>query len=225
MILGALGVTTADRDRILDLAEDAKDATWLETSIPGVHRQLLALIEFERTARLITEVSPLLIPGLLQTGDYARAIMTGAGHRGHEAESRVMVRLGRKEILVRRKPVELVALIGEQAIRQPLGGPDVMAEQLHHLSEMAQRPNITIQVIPATGSIWHPGLTGPFTLLEFPLAPPMVNLEHHRSSLFLFESDDVSVYKDVVGTVRSIAMSPEESAKLIIDSKDKMEKA
>jgi transcriptional regulator with XRE-family HTH domain len=211
--LAAVGVTGDERERLLELARLAEQPNWLAIGIPGIAEELAALMEFERTAEAIIDWSLVLIPGVMQTGDYARAIMDVQPM----ADTRVAMRLGRRDILVRRNPVQFTALIGEYALRQPIAEPDVMADQLRHLRQTAELPNVTIQVIPSSTG-FHPGLMGPFVVLKFPKAKPIVHLEHHRGSAFIFEDDDVAAYLDAAEIIRrEVAMSPEESAGLIAE--------
>jgi transcriptional regulator with XRE-family HTH domain len=209
-ILAVLGVKEPERSSALDLARDADGPNWL----PGVRELLTALIEFERTAKQITEVSPLLIPGLLQTADYARAIMR-EGSSGSELETKVTLRMGRRDALLRPKPVVMHALIGEWALRERLGGSEVMRDQLWYLVDMAKRKNITIQVLPANLGRYTPILIGQFMLLEFPIAAPIVHLEHYRSSAFLYDEDDVAQYVNASTNLSQVALSPAASVELI----------
>ena len=219
-LLDALDIHGEERERILGLRRDADDAPGQITAgAPTIGPQLAQLIDHERTASRIVDVAPLIIPGLLQTSDYARAIMGGAP----SAETRVALRSGRRDILTRKSPVELLALIDSEVLIRPVAPQQVMADQLHHLLEMAARPNVTIQIVPSTRPGWQPMLAGPFELLEFPRAKPIVLLEHHRSSLFLWEEEDVQEFTDAAEQIRKAAMTPAESAGVIEDIVNGME--
>jgi transcriptional regulator with XRE-family HTH domain len=220
-VLGILGVTGQERERLLQLAKDAGDPNWVA---PGVDRQLAALTEYERTARTITDVQPLLIPGLLQTADYARSIMIGAGTTRGEADRRVTFRLGRRDVLTRRNPVELVAIIGEHALRYPPCGRDVMLEQLHHLAKWAELDNVSLHAIPIDHG-YSPTLEGPFVLIEFDRAKPVVHLEHYRSSTTITDASDVRDYQAAADTVRRDALSADRTAALIARIADDMERS
>jgi transcriptional regulator with XRE-family HTH domain len=212
-LLAVLGVTGDDRERILELARHAADPDWLTVGIPGVVQQLAGVMECERTAKFIAEWSPWVIPGLLQSSDYARAIIGAGGVSPADVEARLIVRLGRRDVLSRRDLDELVVLIGEPAIRQEIGGPAVMAEQLRYLLRLAGS-GITMQVVPI-GKGWHPGLMGPFIFYRFADSPSIVHIEHHRSSAFVFDDNDVAEYHTALATVRGAALNPTESAALI----------
>lgn len=212
-LLALLGVTGDDRERILEVARHATDPDWLTVGIPGVGQQLAGVMECERTAKLIAEWSPWVIPGLMQSSDYARAVIGAGGVSPGDVEARLIVRLGRRDVLSRRDLDELVVLIGEPAIRQEIGGRAVMAEQLRYLLRLANT-GISMQVVPI-GVGWHPGLAGPFIFYRFEDSPSIVHIEHHRSSAFVFDDNDVAGYQDALTTVRKAALSPTDSAVLI----------
>jgi transcriptional regulator with XRE-family HTH domain len=212
-LLAVLGVTGDERERILELARHAADPNWLTVGIPGVGQQLAGVMECERTAKFIAEWSPCVIPGLLQSADYARAIIGSGGVSPGHVEARLIVRLGRRDVLSRRDLDELVILIGEPAIRQEIGGPAVMAEQLRYLLRLAGT-GISMQVVPV-GKGWHPGLAGPFIFYRFEDSPSIVHIEHHRSSAFVFDENDVAAYEGAVASVRGVALNPTESASFI----------
>lgn len=210
-LLAALRVIGDERDRLLAMTRQAQDPNWVA---PGVDRQLTALIDFEQTATTIVDVSPLVLPGLLQTADYARAIMDDGVMTSGEVQTAVITRMGRRDILTRDNPVHLMALVGEAALRYPMGGPTVMAAQLRHVLKMAALPNVTVHAIPISTK-WNPSLSGPFVLYEFPVAAPIVHFEHHRSSMFLPDKKDIEDMRKAVHAIRAAALSEEETAALI----------
>lgn len=212
-ILAHIGVTGAKREELLTLARAAADPNWVA---PGVGKALAALLEYERTAKVITEVNLALIPGLLQTWDYARTIMIRAGATAGEADHRVAVRMGRRDILERQAPVQFRALIGEFALRYPACGDQVMAEQLRHLLKWSKRENVDIGVIPI-GSRWTPAHDGPFVLLEFERASPVVHLENYRCAVTLTDKRDVRDYQAAAENIRRAAMSPAATTGLIAE--------
>lgn len=194
LILGALGTAPEERDRIIELARNASEPNWLTVGMPGIPRQLAGAVESERAASAIAEWSPMVLPGLLQTNDYVRAIARTGGLSAHEVESRVMVRGSRREILTCRNPVTYNVLIDESGLRKPIGSPEVMTEQLRYLITIGKRSNITLRIVPDRVA-WHPGMAGPFVLYDFPDASPFVHFEHHSSGAFVADSADVGVYQ------------------------------
>jgi transcriptional regulator with XRE-family HTH domain len=215
-LLGALGIIGQERDRILNLARHAAEPNWLTIGMPGLPRQLAGAVECERSADAIIDWSPTVVPGLLQTSEYARALCAAAGLAPSDVEPRVMIRVGRREILTRTTaPVGFTALISEAALRQPIGTPQVMVEQLRFLVEAGRRPNIEIQVMPQFIE-WHPGLAGPFLLYRFPEAPEVVHFEHFSSGAFVPDVYDVKMYRAAVDIMRHKALSVEDSLRRIV---------
>lgn len=220
-IFDALDVGVDERDRLLGIARSAEGPGQLNIGSASIGKALTELIDHEQNATRITDVSPLLIPGLLQTSDYARAIVGDMP----DAETRVKLRAGRRDILTRRNPVELFALIDSEALVRPIAPPDVMADQLRHVQSMAERPNVTVQVVSSTRPGYHPMLAGPFELIEFAKATPIVHLEHRRSSVSLWEDDVVASYIQAAEYLRQeVAMTAEQSTEVITEIINGMEK-
>jgi len=143
-------------------------------AIPGWFRPW-AEVEAEATA--LRWYEPLLIPGLLQTEDYARAILAaGPGIHGDDLEDRVAGRMARQSVLERRDPPHLWCVLDEAVLRRPVGGAKVMRTQLEHLAGLAGRPRTTVQVIPASAGA-HAGLLGAFIIADVDGSPSMVYLE------------------------------------------------
>lgn len=221
-MLAHLKVNGERAEAIIELARGTSNPLWLAVTLPEQQHQLEALLDFERNAKTITEVSPLLVPGLLQTTGYIRAIMSTAVTT-KEVETRTAVRIGRREAITRDdNPVEFVALIGEGALRQVIGDTRIMIEQLRHLLKMARRPNIDLRVVPFTSG-WHPALEGAFTVIEPEDGEPMIHLENRRSGLFLHVAQDVEIYREAADRERQVAMSPEDSSKFITELINQME--
>jgi len=202
-------VTGVRHGHLVNLARTIDQPGWWETSASGLPGQLIALCAFEAEATKIGGVSMILVPGLLQTETYMRAMMESAGAPPDSIEARVSTRLGRQAVLARRKPPELHAILDEAALHRRIGSPLIMAEQMRHLIKMAARPNIRVQVIGNSG---HAGVDGSYVTLEFPMpAQPFVHLEHMRSSLFLDEPDDVQDFLDTTVKLSGKALSPARS--------------
>lgn len=213
-LLDALEASDDERERLLGLRRQAVGPGQLVSGTPSIGDQLARLIEHEQVARRVTDVAPLLIPGLLQTSDYARATLRG--HR--DVDTRVALRAGRRDILTRtRQPAELVAFIDTEVLTRPIAPPDVIADQLRHLLKMTTLPNVTIQLASSTTPKYTPILAGPFIVLEFATATPIVHLEHYWSSAFLWEEEDVRGFIDAAEEIRNVAMSTTESAEVLAE--------
>lgn len=212
-LLGALSVSGELQERLLDLARQAADPDWIS---PGIGKALGALVEYERAATAAVEANPTLLPGLLQTADYARSLMIAAKGAPDQVEQRVALRLARRDVLTRPgKPLAFTALIGEAALRFPPCGPEIMAPQLRFLASMAGLPNVTVRMIPFAAR-YTPAAEGPFVLITFDEDQrPVVQLEHYRSTATLSDAKDVRAYRDAVAEMMAVAISEADTVKLI----------
>jgi transcriptional regulator with XRE-family HTH domain len=221
-ILTALGVNGDQYDEIIALAYRTNEPLWVAASLPEQRQQVMALVNFEQQATKITEVSPLLIPGLLQTSNYTRAMMKQARVPNEEIATRVATRMGRKDVITRQDPVQFTALISHFALTHIIGDKIVMLEQLRHLRDMARRPNVDLRLIrPDSG--WSPALEGQFLLIEFRKSTPIVHLENRRSVLFLYEGHDVDAYRQAVMMVLDASMNAGETTQQVAKVIKKME--
>ncbi len=120
-ILTNLGVVGDRYDEIMSLAYGTDESQWVATTLPEQRQQMAAYVDWEQNASRIVEVAPLLVPGLLQTSEYIQAIMTAGGVPTGEIASRVTARIGRREIIVKQSPAELLVLLGRGALNQDIG--------------------------------------------------------------------------------------------------------
>lgn len=220
-LLHALEADDETRIRLTELRRDADTAPGeIASGAPSIGPQLAQLIDYEERATRIVNWATMLIPGLLQIESYTRAIMSELPN----AETRVKLRAGRQKILTRRRnAVELLAMLDSEVLVRPVAPSDVMIDQLHFLLEMAQRPNITVQVVSSTRPGYHKGLSGHFELIEFATARPVVHLENLSTSTTIWEPEDVETFVDASGKIQEAAMTPEESAGVIEDIVNGME--
>lgn len=209
-LLAVYGVTGVERERLLKLAREANTPGWWETGDANLPQELPPLIGFEAEATAITDMSMLLVPGLLQTPGYIRAVMSSGGVTGADAEARVAARMGRQSVLSKHTPPRYRAILDEAVLRRPVGGPEVMAEQLRHIMERAQEPHVDIQVLPFSAGT-HTGMDGTYFVLEFAKARPIVYLEHKRSSLFIDEPHDVAPFHAATDMLVATALGPADS--------------
>ncbi|GAA3740144.1 helix-turn-helix domain-containing protein [Salinactinospora qingdaonensis] len=214
--------TPEERERLVGLAREVDKPGWWETGDSGLPKQLTSLISFESQATRITAMSLAYVPGLLQTEQYAHAVMLASGVSASAAQTRVVTRMGRQGVLTRSDPVEFHAFIDEAVLRRPLGGAAVMAEQVRHLLAMGKRSNITIQVLPFSAG-GHLGLDGSFVILEYGKAPTIVHLENKTSSLFLDDHEDTALYLADAATLENVALKASESARFLASIADTYE--
>ncbi|MDG4767565.1 helix-turn-helix transcriptional regulator [Solwaraspora sp. WMMD406] len=181
---------------------------------------LRSFIEYEGQASLIRAFQPLLIPGLLQTEAYARAVLTSFGIHGDAMESAISTRLGRQEIFKRAsKPCHLVAVIDEAALHRGAGGPEVMREQLTALAEAAERPNIQVQLVPMSTDV-YPGVDGGFMIATVD-GRAVGYLETHVRGKVVEAPDDTAHLEHVWETIRGYALPSQQSLELIMRAAEK----
>ncbi|MFD6887595.1 helix-turn-helix domain-containing protein [Streptomyces sp. NPDC059957] len=183
--------------------------------LPQEYRDFISLEAGARSARTV-ELS--VVPGLLQTPGYARAVTRAAlgGLPEPKVDALVDVRLARQSVLRADPPLELSAVLDEAVLRRTIGGAGVMEEQLRHLVEVARLPQVRLQVLPfSVGG--HLGLTGPFVIFSFPNIADLdvVVLDHLTSSLYLERKEDLEAYSAAFRTIQAHALPPRDSSDLI----------
>jgi hypothetical protein len=212
------------RDVLLTLARSGSRRGWWQTYKDIISPAYAELISLEADAKSLSTYQTLLIPGLLQTSAYARAVMSGINRAStaDEVDALVQVRIARQSVLTRPTPLKLWAIIHEAALRIDID-PRVMRAQLQHLLEQAERPNVSIQIMPVVKGP-HPGMSGPFTVLGFPESADLdvVLVEHLASALYVESAADVSEYGTAFEHLRAEALPPDESADLTADILEKL---
>ena len=214
-LLSVLGVDSARYEDLMTLVQGSKEPQWVATTLPEQRQQMAAFIEHEQKAALITQVSPLLLPGLVQIPEYTRAIMARGGIPAAEISERVAARLARKEVITGPRSAQLLALIGEAALYQQVCARPAMIAQLRHLLEIAHLRNAEVRVAPFGGG-WHPGLEGAFTLMRSE-SGRVVFIETRRSSLLLHQEEDIRAYEQAADNMEQVTMSRDRSARFISD--------
>jgi len=160
----------------------------------------------EAHARVLRSFEPLVVPGLLQTEVYARALLTNRIAATDDTEEIVAARMERQAILAREQPPELWVLIDEAVLRRPVGGVAVMREQVSELAKAARRPNIIIQVVPAATAV-HEGLRGAgFVIADIDDAPPAAYLDTAIRGLVIEDSDDINALMATWDKLRAEAL-------------------
>jgi Domain of unknown function (DUF5753) len=190
--------------------------TGIADVLPSEYANLIGL---EAEAAEIRTYQPELIHGLMQTADYARAVIR-AGHPGdavQEVDRRVELRMTRQQILDRSDAPRLRVVLNEAAVRRVVGGPGVMRGQFARLAAGRDRASVSVQVLPFTAGE-HPAMaSGPFVLLEFPdpADPGVVTAENLTSSLSLDDPGDFRQYAQTFGFLQTAALGPRESADML----------
>ncbi|GAA1945527.1 helix-turn-helix transcriptional regulator [Amycolatopsis minnesotensis] len=223
-VIEALGLEGAAANELMALANGAGRSQWLAVTLPERRQQVAALLAAERTATVVTQLSPLLIPGVLQTYDVIRAIMISGGVPEDEVDQRVTERIGRRHLITRKNPAQLNVLLGESAIHQVIGSREIMADQMRHLLESMGQSNVDIRLVSNSAG-WTPLLTGPFILIDSDEVPPIVSLEMHRSGLMMQAPQYIADHRRAADDVREKAMTSEATAEIIADRLTELEKA
>jgi transcriptional regulator with XRE-family HTH domain len=218
LLLDAYGVTDAQlRELLVVLAgsdeSGGRDHWWhaYRGILPATYRDFISL-ESQASAMRTLETS--VIPGLLQTPEYARAVTRAAvdGLDEERLHALVEVRLARQDVLRADPPLELSAVLDEAVLRREVGGPGVMTRQLERLVESARLPQVQVQVLPFSAGA-HIGVTGPFVIFSFSRTSDLdvVVLDHLTSSLYLERKEDLEAYTEAFNALRMYALSPEDS--------------
>jgi len=201
-LLTLYGVTDeAEREELLDLARQASTPGWWQQYNDILPRWFELYVGLERAASIIRTYELQFVHGLLQTEDYARAVIliANAHASAEEIDRRVSVRMKRQQLLTQPDAPELWTVLDEAVLRRPPGGPGVMRAQLERLLELTDLPNVTLQIVPFNVGP-HAAAGGPFTILRFPepdLAD-LVYLEQLNSAQYLDHPDDVINYVTVM---------------------------
>lgn len=217
-LLAVYGVAEPERDTLVELAKADQSPGWLQPPYADLPEQLSAYMAFEAEAAAVRNYEAAFVPGLLQTEDYARAVIRGVLPEAADAaiEQRVRARLERQALLGKPDPLRLWAIVDEAALRRVVGGTKVMREQLQHLVAVGTAPHVTVQVIPfAAGA--HPGMPGSFVVMSFPdpADPEIVYLDSMAGDLFLETEDDIRRFGGVFDHLRAAALSPQASRKFV----------
>lgn len=204
-LLTLYGVTnSADRDAMISLARQANSPGWWHKYSDLLPSWFEMYVGLEEAASVIRAYEVQFVHGLLQTPDYARAVilLANGGAPEEEIERRVALRMTRQARLRGPDAVKLWTVIDEAALRRPLGGRAVMRAQIDHLLEMADHPNITLQIVPFERG-GHAAAGGPFTILRFDERelPDVVYLEQLTSALYLEKLDEVDRYMQVMNSL------------------------
>jgi len=201
-LLSLYGITDpAEREELLEMARQTSAPGWWQQYGDVLPRWFESYIGLETAASIIRSYELQFVPGLLQTEEYARAVISisNAHASAEEIAHRVNLRMRRQELLTRPGAPEMWAVLDEAALRRSPGGPEVMRAQLEHLLQVTELPNVTLQIVLFdTGP--HAAAGGPFSILRFPEPdlPDVVYLEQLNSAVYLDQPDDVTSYQTIM---------------------------
>jgi transcriptional regulator with XRE-family HTH domain len=225
-LLALYGVEGRSAEKLLALAEDAADKGWWETN--SLAPEYSALIGMEAEALSALSWAPLIVPGLLQTGDYAREVTNGfvegiAAVSPAETRRRVEARLARQQVLTRDNPLQLSAVLDQSVLFRRFGNRTVMQSQITQLLELSERDNISLHILPLDGP--HPIGTGAFVFLEFDKVydvtyPDVVYLEHLTGGRYVEEEDETYRYRRSFDRLTELAEDDGKSREILIAARD-----
>ncbi|MET9416861.1 helix-turn-helix transcriptional regulator [Streptomyces klenkii] len=201
-LLRVYGVTDATEvEGFLDLAREANRPGWWHRFRDVLPEWFSAFVSLEGEANLIRAYEPHYVPGLLQTERYARAVLRAGMPHAPEAdiERAVAVRRQRQSLLTREGAPLLWVVMDETVLRRPIGGPDIMREQVSRLAEATTMPNVRLQIMPfAAGP--HPAMYGPFHIFRFPLPelPDIAYAENLVGASYFDQREDVSAFLEAL---------------------------
>jgi transcriptional regulator with XRE-family HTH domain len=204
------------RDGLLRLSEDVWQKGWWDGYEPDVERQFVDFVWLESRATAIRSFDPLVVTGLLQTREYAEAVITAAEWEAEPAQIArwVQLRMERQAVLHREAPPRFMAIIDEFVLRREIGGPDVLRGQLAHLLSTAELPHVDLRVLPASVGA-HAGPSGYF--LVFTIAEPDLDVGYAETlgGAVYVEPPDSERFIRVYDRLLDSALGPAESAELI----------
>ncbi|MEV6897680.1 Scr1 family TA system antitoxin-like transcriptional regulator [Amycolatopsis sp. NPDC051372] len=215
-LLGYLRVIGEPKRRIMDLSRHLRDPNWMAAGQAELTPELTTLLQYEQGASTITDWSLNVIPGLLQTPDYARTLFEGRLN-ADQIDARIRVRLNRQKILTERDPIKYLAIVGTHAIDEPIAPDWVMSDQMDHLLAMSERPNISLRVLPRQPR-FHPGMAGSFVVYEYDHRNPIVLLEQYSTTSFLSSDKDWGPYLALAKLLAGEALSEEASRAMIAEA-------
>ncbi|WP_156758205.1 helix-turn-helix domain-containing protein [Actinokineospora pegani] len=221
-MLELYGIEEDRREALVQLAREARQRGWWHAYNEVFTGSFVGL---EAEATSLHTHQALLIPGLLQTEDYARAVIRASrpGVEEAEIEKRVKGRLERQRLLTDPQPPEYWAVLDEAVLHRATGGPEVMHAQLTRLVEATAMPHVTLQVVPF-GAGAHAGMESPFLILGFPeqADPDVVYVENSMSGVYLEEPSDVHRYALIFDHLRAAALRPDDTADMVARAAERL---
>jgi transcriptional regulator with XRE-family HTH domain len=216
MLLPLYGITDKERtEELLALARSARQSPWWSRYSDVAPPELLELIEYEYAASTVSQFETMFVPGILQTEDYASAILQGFYGEKSSAErvaALVELRTRRRDLLTSENAPKFLFALDESVIHRLVGSPAITSQQFMHLTSVADLSNVTIQIVPFTAGM-HPGMKGPFEVVEFEDAPDekIVFLEGPRGDFISDDPEETDSYLEAFRRITEKSLGPSES--------------
>ncbi|MFH0241078.1 helix-turn-helix domain-containing protein [Streptomyces sp. HK10] len=222
-LLESYGVGAEETDAFLALVEKANRPGWWHRFRSVLPDWFSLYVSLESEADLIRSYEPHCVPGLLQTEEYARALLRTGFPRADEDEldRRVALRMGRQQLLAKPAAPRLWVVLDEQVLRRPVGGAGVMRAQIDRLAEVCARPGISLQIMPFRAGP-HPGMFGPFQLFRFsyPELPDIVYTESLTGAVYIDERPEVTTYLEALDRMVTQALPVQETERTLLELRD-----
>ncbi|MBM7775727.1 transcriptional regulator with XRE-family HTH domain [Actinokineospora baliensis] len=215
------------REELVDLANTAHQRGWMLDIRKSLPQDFHAVLNWEAALVGRRQFETLLVPGLLQTADYARSLITGIhpSLSEEEVENRVAARMARQQILNRSNPAQLHAILDMGVLERPVGSARIMRNQLRRLVEAAEASHITVQVLPKSAGA-SPALEGPFSILTLPDPVPDTGYaEGPLRAVYIEDREEVRAYTLRFGRLMAESLSAAESARVITDAAQHIQEA
>jgi transcriptional regulator with XRE-family HTH domain len=220
-LLAVYGATDpALQEWLAELAGTSRQRGWVRDIRKHLPEEFHRFLDWESALVARRQFETLLVPGLLQTAAYARALISGINPHltEEEVEQRVMARMTRQQILSRATPPHLHVIIDAGVLERPVGGPQVIRKQFRHLAETADESHVTVQVLPKSMGA-SPALEGPFSILTLPEPIPDIGYAEGPShTAYIEDRDEVRAYILRFGILTEQSLSQAESVKLITEA-------
>jgi hypothetical protein len=220
-LLQFYGVTDlAEREKLIQLTKEANATPWHQKFQDVIPDWFQVYVGLEEAAQLIRVYEVQFVPGLLQTEEYARAVVISGtpGMEQEEVERRVALRMGRQKVLTRENPPRYWVIMDEAALRRPMGGHDVHIAQIERLIDLVSEPNITLQVMPFRYG-GHAADGGAFTIMRFPETdlPDVVYMEYLTGAHYIDKPDEVERYAAVMERLSVAGTSPDRTREILTE--------
>jgi transcriptional regulator with XRE-family HTH domain len=216
-VLAAYSARQHEINRLTSLAEVPDESTWWGAWSDVVPDWMTTIVGLERLATKEFVFEPIVIPGLLQTEDYARELSRSSQRVRVDHNERVVeLRMERAQRLTADNNLKLHAVVTEQALRLRIGNVNIQRAQYEHLIKLAERPNVTLQVVtPDCGP--HEGVTGQFVALEFEQARPIAYAEALEGAMYVQHPGAVDTYQAAAQSLEEVSLQSEDSIRTIAD--------
>lgn len=220
-LLSLYGITESERvDSLLTLAKAGRERSWWSAYRDVAPSLLLQLIEYESVASAIRQFETLFIPGILQTEEYARAVIQNyyddEGPGSDKLRALVELRVRREGLLNSEHSPSFNFMLDEAAVSRLVGGSSVMRSQLRRLIAVAEKPNVTVEIVPFSAGL-HPGMRGPFEIIEFvdSLDKDIVFVETPRGDIISDDPKETKSYRDAFDRLEKASLGPRDSLALL----------